>query len=88
MDLTIKISPELAEFIRQKVESGAYGSASEVVDAALQLLVNVDYAQAAKLEQLRKDIHEGLTSGPNTPWDSGEIKKLGLSKLTAKANGK
>jgi len=36
--LSISITERLAAFIRQEVEGGRYGSASEVVRAALRLL--------------------------------------------------
>ncbi|WP_392395493.1 type II toxin-antitoxin system ParD family antitoxin [Paraburkholderia caledonica] len=36
--LSISITEHLAAFIRQEVEGGRYGSASEVVRAALRLL--------------------------------------------------
>lgn len=36
--LTVSLTPELRAFLRQKVNSGQYNSASEVVRAALRLL--------------------------------------------------
>jgi antitoxin ParD1/3/4 len=36
-----------------------------------------DKVRAAKLEQLRQDIRDGLDSGDPTPWDPQEIKQEG-----------
>jgi hypothetical protein len=37
----------------------------------------------AKLEWLREAIQNGLRSGPATPLDIAEVKRLGRSKLAA-----
>lgn len=87
MDLNIKLTPQLAEIVRQKVESGLYSSANDVVQAALHLLADADKAELSKLEQLRSDIHEGLASGPDSPWSPDRVKELGRRKM-AKADGK
>lgn len=46
--------------MRQKVDSGFYNSASEVVREALRLMDEKDRLQAAKLSRLQQDIREGL----------------------------
>jgi antitoxin ParD1/3/4 len=38
MPMNINLSPQLEEFVRQKVASGLYASASEVVREALRLM--------------------------------------------------
>lgn len=88
MDLNIKLTPQLAEIIQHRVESGLYSSASEVIHAALRLLAENDHAQTANLERLRQDIQEGLDSGPDEPWDMEKVKQLGRAKLLARAGSK
>ena len=39
-----------------------------------------DRVRAVKLDQLRQDIREGLTSGDPTPWNPDEIKKEGRKR--------
>ena len=77
MTLNINLTPQLEKLVREKVSSGRYNSASEVVREALRLMENQDQMQAAKLEQLRQDIREGLESGPARPWSLAEVKRHG-----------
>jgi len=80
MTMNVNLSPQLEEMVRQKVASGRYNSASEVVREALRLLDERDQLRAAKLERLRLDIQDGLTSGPATNWDPDEIKREGRKR--------
>jgi antitoxin ParD1/3/4 len=72
--------------VRQKVASGLYTSASEVVREALRLMEEHDRVRAIKLEQLRQDIRDGLNSGETTPWDPEEIKREGRARRAARLN--
>ncbi|AWN55408.1 type II toxin-antitoxin system ParD family antitoxin [Methylobacterium sp. 17Sr1-1] len=40
--MTVSITPELRRFIRERLHSGHYGNASEVVRAALRLMIEQD----------------------------------------------
>ena len=73
--MNVSLTPQLEELVRQKVASGLYTSASEVIREALRLMEGQDRQRDAKLDQLRHDIQEGLDSGPATPWDAEEIKR-------------
>ncbi len=84
MGMNINLTPQLEEMVRTKVTSGLYNSASEVVREALRLMDEKDRLQAAKLDQLRQDIQEGLDSGPATAWSPEEIKRAGRIKRAAK----
>ena len=85
--MNISLTPQLETLIAQKVKSGLYHSASEVVRAALRLLEERDQVQAAKLEALRQDIavaHEQSEHGQATPFDeqaAAEIKARGRQRL-------
>ena len=83
MPMNVNLTPQLEEMVRQKVASGLYASASEVVREALRLMEEQDRAHAAKIAQLRQDIHDGLNSGESTPWDPEEIKREGRKKRAA-----
>ena len=88
MTMNVNLSPQLEDMVRQKVASGLYTSASEVVREALRMMEAQDQLRAAKLEQLRQDIREGLESGEPTPWDAEEIKQEGRQRRAARANSK
>jgi antitoxin ParD1/3/4 len=77
--MNISLTPQLETLVKNKVESGLYGSASEVMRDALRLL-----------EELRAEIKKGLDSGEATPLDVEAIKARGRKRLDAqqnKANG-
>ena len=52
-------------FIKEKVATGSYSTASEVVREGLRLLEEKD----AKLAALRAYIQEGINSGPSVEFD-------------------
>jgi len=88
MPLNVNLTPQLEELVRRKVSSGRYNSASEVVREALRLMEAHDRAndqlQSLKLEQLRRDIREGLNSGPAEPWSVAEMKREGRKRLSSR----
>ncbi|MFI5023631.1 MAG: type II toxin-antitoxin system ParD family antitoxin [Alphaproteobacteria bacterium] len=58
--MNVSLPPQLEEWVKQKVASGLYTSASEVVREALRLLA--DYERRRSV--LRRDIEAGIASGP------------------------
>jgi antitoxin ParD1/3/4 len=85
--MNVNLTPELEEMVRQKVQSGLYTSASEVVREALRLMEEQDRLRAAKLDQLRQNIRDGLNSGPVATWDAEELKREGRKRRSAQASG-
>ncbi len=85
MPLNINLTPQLEKLVRQKVSSGRYNSASEVVREALRLMEAQDELRSLKLEQLRRDIREGLDSGPAGPWSPAEMKREGRKLLKSRS---
>lgn len=81
--MNVSLTPQLEELVQRKVESGLYGSASEVVREALRLLDEHDRLRTMCLEELRAEIHKGLDSGEPTPLDIGAIKARGRKRLAA-----
>jgi antitoxin ParD1/3/4 len=84
MPINVNLTPELEGLIRQKVSSGRYNSASEVVREALRLMEAEDQLRAAKLAQLRHDIQEGMHSGPARAWNVAEMKREGRKRLATR----
>ena len=58
--MNVSLTPELERRINQKVESGLYTTASEVVREGLRLLFEQDQAKAQSLRRLHSDIQQGL----------------------------
>lgn len=59
----VNLTEELDRFVLDKVESGRYENASEVVRAALRALERDELEHEAKLAALRNAIDEGDASG-------------------------
>ena len=62
---SIALGDNLADYARSKVESGEFGSTSEVIRDALRRAKERDL----RIENLRQLIREGEESGPPQPFD-------------------
>ena len=85
MDITL--TPDLEELVKQKVESGLYNSASEVVREGLRLLKEQDELKKLRLEELRRDVLQGYEQarrGESRPLDVEAIKSEGRERLAAR----
>ena len=86
----ISLTPELEKMIGDKVGSGRYHSASEVVREALRLLEQQDEIYQARLEQLRKELDIGieqLDRGERVPFTATTVKRIksrGRKRLAAR----
>jgi antitoxin ParD1/3/4 len=58
--MNVLLPPELAQLVQEKIDSGRYSSASEVVREALRLLEQKEEQHAVRLQQLRSRIDKGL----------------------------
>ena len=81
--MNISLTPHLENLVKSKVDSGLYGSASEVMREALRLLDERDRLHTMRLEELRTEIKRGLDSGDPTPLDVDAIKSRGRKRLAA-----
>lgn len=66
---SIALGDKLASYARRKVESGEFGSISEVVRDALRRVE----ARDARIERLRQLVREGEESGLPQPFDWDEL---------------
>ncbi|MEI7844065.1 MAG: type II toxin-antitoxin system ParD family antitoxin [Gallionellaceae bacterium] len=76
MSMNVSLPPELEARVRQRVESGMYGSASEVIREALRLFEAYEQVKTAKLDSLRQDIAKGLNDAKN-----GRTKEIDFASL-------
>ena len=82
---TPTLSPELAALIREKVESGRYGDANQVLEEAMQLLDDRD-----RLEWLRAEIAIGLEEierGETVEYTPELMEQLKWEAIEAERNG-
>jgi antitoxin ParD1/3/4 len=73
--MNVSLTPELERLVNEKVESGLYQTASEVVREALRLLKERDQAR----EQLRADVRAGfnqLARGEGSVYDKASGRQL------------
>jgi antitoxin ParD1/3/4 len=70
-DMNVSQTDELSEFVKEKISSGRYASASEVVREALRLM---EQTEEDRLAFLRNAWAEGQASGDAGPADFGSIK--------------
>jgi antitoxin ParD1/3/4 len=66
--MNVSLTPELERLVAEKVESGMYTSASEVVREGLRLLQERDQLRRTRLEELRREIARGVEQA-----DRGEL---------------
>ncbi len=81
--MNISLTPYFEEMVKNKLASGLYHSASEVIRDALRLLEERDEERELKLNELRKEIQLGMNSGESKPLDIEAIKERGRKKLAA-----
>ncbi|MFG1491087.1 type II toxin-antitoxin system ParD family antitoxin [Oceanospirillum linum] len=74
---SITLGDHFEGFISEQVQSGRYGSASEVIRSALRLLEN----QEAKMETLRQLLQQGEQSGDADYDLDSFIKELDSEEL-------
>lgn len=69
MPSSYAVGNHFEQFIRQKVETGRYASASELVREALRLLETRERLREIEIEEYREKIRAGMQSGSSIPAD-------------------
>ena len=59
--MNVSLTPALEGFVAEKVQSGRYTSASEVIRETLRLLEERDQMRQKNLAEVRQKINRGLT---------------------------
>ena len=75
--MNVSLTPELEQFVSDKVDTGMYQTASEVIREGLRLLNERDQNLAA----LRRDVRagfEGIERGEYSDYDKSGISKLAV----------
>jgi antitoxin ParD1/3/4 len=66
--MNVSLTPELERLVQEKLSSGLYNSASEVVREALRLLQERDELRRLRLQELKREIAIGIEAA-----DRGEL---------------
>ena len=74
--MNISLTAPLEALVHEKVSSGFYNNASEVVREALRLMHDRDQRDAAKLERLRTEAAKGFKS-----LDRGEFSTKSVHQI-------
>lgn len=92
--MNINLNDHFENFIEERIKSGQYNSASEVVRDALRLLEEQEQIRAMKMQALKAEIQKGLddlqqgrysTYSDETLGEFFEdVKKRGRERLAAK----
>ncbi|MBI1987285.1 MAG: type II toxin-antitoxin system ParD family antitoxin [Nitrospinae bacterium] len=76
--MNISLPPELEKLVNEKVSSGMYHSASEVIQEALRLLKEQDALREFRMQEVRKEIAKGMEQseqGQTVPFDVEDMKR-------------
>jgi antitoxin ParD1/3/4 len=84
MNISIFLTPEVMGLIKAKVESGRYGSTSEVVREALRLLEHADRLESERIVGLCRARQEGVESGDAGALDFAELRAQARRELAAR----
>ena len=94
--MNVSLTPELEKLINEKVASGLYTSASEVVRDGLRLLRERDEIKKTQLRELRRDLSAGarqIKQGNYKEYLSGQelvddIQRRGQKHIDNRRKGK
>ncbi len=81
--MNVSLTRELDRLVHEKVATGLYGSASEVVREALRLLKEMDTVRQHRLDALRRDVAVGIRQA-----DRGDLVRLDAKAIRARGRGR
>lgn len=91
--MNVSLTPELERLVQDKVDSGLYNSASEVIREALRLLLEQEELRRLRREELARQIMVGieqLDNGRTVVLDEETregIEKRGRERLAQRGSG-
>jgi antitoxin ParD1/3/4 len=78
--VNVSLTAELEKYVSEKVSSGLYHSASEVIREGLRLLKEQDALRELRLNELRQQIQAGINSGEPLPLNLDDVIERGRSR--------
>ncbi len=88
--ITITLPPDMLATIKTKVQSGAYGSTSEVIREAMRLWGKQQEEHEARLALIRHRLTASVQSGEPVPLDDAfkAIERMHQQRLKSSPDGK
>ncbi len=88
--ISITLPPDMLNMIKEKVESGAYGSTSEVIREAMRLWQREQEEYDARMALIRDRLEHSANSGYPVPIDQAfdQIEILHQQRMNAAQNEK
>lgn len=86
--MVVHLSSDLEKLVQDKVASGHYHSAAEVISEALHALDERDHDLDARATAFQEEIGRRLASGPATPMDFSGVKMRIREELEARKGGR
>ncbi len=74
----VSLTDRLDEYVREKVSSGLYNNASEVIREALRLKISADETDEARLQRLRNAIDPAIAQA-----DQGDLLIYDMASIQA-----
>lgn len=71
--MNVELTEAQQNYIQKQLDAGTYADANDVLIDALNLKIEQDAEEQAKIEALEAAITEGLESGECEPWDINQI---------------
>jgi antitoxin ParD1/3/4 len=82
--MNVHLPAELERLVQDKVASGRYRSADDVISTALRALEEQDLALDARAQAFKAEIERRLASGPATAMDFSEVKRRIRAEVEAR----
>jgi len=90
--MNVSLTPELEKYVNDKVKTGRYNSASEVVREGLRAIQDQDELRRIRRDELRREIMLGVDAMRNGQFETftsadelaEEIIRRGMERLEAK----
>jgi antitoxin ParD1/3/4 len=80
--MDVHLSGDLERLVQDKVKSGRYRSADDVISTALRTLDEWDQELDARATAFQEEIEKRLASGPATPIDFSAVKRRIRQEIT------
>ena len=77
--MNVSLTPKLEGYVKQKLSSGLYNSASEIIREAFRLLEEQDSFKQLKFQQFKEELNQGITS-----LDAGHGRAFNKDNIKAK----